>query len=265
MRSRCLWTAVAASDRADADRAGVSPVRPAAVSGLRPSLLIHLYVAAARTCSSGSIRTLRHSENWTNVDLWDTCSNKPVARLPRPTGRISPAQAENLGEVDGTRRAGETGGRTAGKGYLTQFAWTKIVRHTMVKGTASPDDPNLNDYWKNRRSKRRPPLMTTSKVYLAARQKGLCPLCRTDLIQGADYEPDNVQEWVEWFEAKRSRLHEHHLVYRSHGGSDDRSNLRLVHAECHRLHYAGDGARSLQQPTISKQGRSCDTPLRRSA
>ena len=34
--------------------------------------------------------------------------------------------------------------------YLTKFAWTKIVRHQMVKGNASPDDPALAEYWANR-------------------------------------------------------------------------------------------------------------------
>ncbi|WP_326769902.1 HNH endonuclease [Streptomyces sp. NBC_01591] len=38
----------------------------------------------------------------------------------------------------------------------------------------------------------------------------------------------------------RNRLHEDHLVYRPDGGSDDRSNLRLVHADCHRIHHARD-------------------------
>lgn len=37
--------------------------------------------------------------------------------------------------------------------YLVKFAWTDIVRHTMVKGGASPDDPSLADYWCRRRSK----------------------------------------------------------------------------------------------------------------
>ncbi|GAB6987762.1 hypothetical protein JCM10369A_42880 [Nocardioides pyridinolyticus] len=37
--------------------------------------------------------------------------------------------------------------------YLRQFAWTKIVRHTMVMGTASPDDPALDWYWASRRRK----------------------------------------------------------------------------------------------------------------
>ncbi|MEV7960300.1 group II intron reverse transcriptase/maturase [Streptomyces sp. NPDC088141] len=126
---------------------------------------------------------------------------------------------------------------------LLKFSRTKIVRHSMVKGAASPDDPSLNDYWKNRRKKRTQPHMTTAKVALAARQHGLCPLCRKDLIAGAEYEPDNVRDWVDWFEAMRHRLHEDHLVYRRHGGSDDPKNMRLVHAECHRLHHAGDGRR----------------------
>jgi hypothetical protein len=31
--------------------------------------------------------------------------------------------------------------------YLVRFAWTKIIRHQLVKGIASPDDPALTDYW----------------------------------------------------------------------------------------------------------------------
>ena len=42
--------------------------------------------------------------------------------------------------------------------YLTKFAWTKIVRHQMVPGRASVDDPALSEYWAARRSKRKPPL-----------------------------------------------------------------------------------------------------------
>ena len=42
--------------------------------------------------------------------------------------------------------------------YLRKFAWTPIVRHRMVAGTASPDDPALADYWYLRRRRNRPPL-----------------------------------------------------------------------------------------------------------
>ncbi|MFE7191872.1 HNH endonuclease [Kitasatospora sp. NPDC057541] len=35
-------------------------------------------------------------------------------------------------------------------------------------------------------------------------------------------------------------MNAHHLTYRSQGGSDDPSNLVLIHAECHRQHHAAD-------------------------
>jgi len=41
-------------------------------------------------------------------------------------------------------------------GYLPKFAWTKIVRHCMVPGTASPDDPGLAQYWADRRRRHKP-------------------------------------------------------------------------------------------------------------
>lgn len=41
--------------------------------------------------------------------------------------------------------------------YLPKFAWTKIVRHSMVVGNASPDDPALTDYWTQRRRRQPPP------------------------------------------------------------------------------------------------------------
>ena len=37
--------------------------------------------------------------------------------------------------------------------YLLKFAWTRIVRHQLVTGAASPDDPALADYWAERRRK----------------------------------------------------------------------------------------------------------------
>ena len=44
------------------------------------------------------------------------------------------------------------GDRNSGA-YLLKFAWTKIVRHQMVPGTASPDDPALAEYWARRRQR----------------------------------------------------------------------------------------------------------------
>ncbi|MEU8042503.1 group II intron reverse transcriptase/maturase, partial [Streptosporangium sp. NPDC049078] len=53
--------------------------------------------------------------------------------------------------------------------YLHKFAWTSIVRHVMVKGAASPDDPSLQDYWASRHRKKVPPAMDKTSYALAAR------------------------------------------------------------------------------------------------
>jgi hypothetical protein len=61
--------------------------------------------------------------------------------------------------------------------HLVKLAWTSIVRHTMVKGTASPDDPALAEYWASRRRRLTPPLDSYT-LRLLAKQDGRCPLCR---------------------------------------------------------------------------------------
>jgi RNA-directed DNA polymerase len=128
--------------------------------------------------------------------------------------------------------------------YLYKFAWTPIVRHVKVKGGASMDDPDLADYWANRRRKKAPPVMDKTSLNLAFRQQGLCPLCGGSLITGAEYEPDNPREWIEWFEAVARRLHRHHFAYRRDEGGDGKNNLRLVHADCHRQHHEADDKRT---------------------
>jgi len=42
-------------------------------------------------------------------------------------------------------------GDAASGAYLAKPSWTGIVRHTIVKGAASPDDPALAEYWATRR------------------------------------------------------------------------------------------------------------------
>ncbi|MCJ1677337.1 group II intron reverse transcriptase/maturase [Streptomyces sp. APSN-46.1] len=137
------------------------------------------------------------------------------------------------------------GDRVSGA-YLPKFSWTKIVRHAQVKGSASPDNPALSEYWRNRRRKKAPPPMDKLSLYLAYKQKGLCPLCKQALIVGAEYEPDSPREWVNWFAASMKMLHKHHFVYRRDGGSDEKTNFRLLHAECHRQHHAKDGRRPVE-------------------
>ncbi|MET8748199.1 group II intron reverse transcriptase/maturase [Streptomyces sp. NPDC004728] len=125
--------------------------------------------------------------------------------------------------------------------YLQQASWMPIQRHTLVKDDASPDDPELEEYWGNRRRKRVQAVGEPKKILsLAYRQRGLCPRCGLDLIDGAGFDPDDVQDWANWFTGSLWAIHVHHLTYRSKGGSDHPSNLELIHTTCHRQVHAGD-------------------------
>ena len=48
--------------------------------------------------------------------------------------------------------------------HLVKFSWTNIVRHTLVTGWASPDDPALQEYWAKRRRKIKPALVKSRDV-----------------------------------------------------------------------------------------------------
>jgi RNA-directed DNA polymerase len=64
-------------------------------------------------------------------------------------------------------------GDAASGAYLVKFAWTPIVRHTLVKGGASPDDPALTEYWATRRRRIKPP---TGRLHVAPAHQAGRPL-----------------------------------------------------------------------------------------
>jgi len=80
------------------------------------------------------------------------------------------------------------GDRDSGR-YLVKFSWTPIVRHTLVKGRPSPDDPTLTEYWATRRRRRKPPL-GSFLLRLLRSQSGRCPVC-DDLLLHADRQPQS--------------------------------------------------------------------------
>ncbi|WJV44076.1 group II intron reverse transcriptase/maturase [Streptomyces flavofungini] len=138
----------------------------------------------------------------------------------------------------------------SGQYYLHKFKWTRIIRHVAVRSNASKDDPAMQDYWQQRIRKRKLPSTERRLVLtLAARQRGLCAGCGLDLIEGAEYQPDDVHDWVNWFSASSRALNVHHVVYRRAGGSDEMKNLELRHTACHQQHHAGDHRRELCQPS----------------
>src|SRR5712692_8054700 len=103
-------------------------------------------------------------------------------------------------------------------GHLLKFSWFPIERHVLVKGTASPDDSHLADYWAKRQAAKAKDL-TFSKQKLAKRQYGRCPECGDSLF--------NEEE-----------LQVHHRLARSQGGKNSYSNLVLVHLFCHQHIHA---------------------------
>jgi RNA-directed DNA polymerase len=130
--------------------------------------------------------------------------------------------------------------------YLAKFAWTRIVRHVPVPGRASPDDPDLTEYWANRRNKHRPPLHEHT-LRLLKNQRGRCPLCG-ELLLHADHEPRSPREWEQWFTTVRRTITKQYLVQQPKTHSE-RSRHRLLHAHCHRRqHRAMAEVNPLQPP-----------------
>ncbi|MGW0651709.1 group II intron reverse transcriptase/maturase [Streptomyces umbrinus] len=198
--------------------------------------IVRGWAAYYRAVASSTTFTSLDDYMWRLVFKWARrrhCNKSGNWIMNRYFGQFHPSRQDRW--VFGDRDSGA---------FLTKFAWTGIVRHQLVKGGASPDNPALTEYWQDRRRRKAPPPMDKTSLLLAVRQQGLCPLCKQALIVGAEYEPDSPREWINWFAASKKMLHKHHFIYRRDGGTDERNNLRLVHSECRRQHHAGDGQRT---------------------
>jgi RNA-directed DNA polymerase len=107
---------------------------------------------------------------------------------------------------------------------------TPIVRHTKVKGKASPFDGNWT-YWSKRRGEYPETPKRVSK--LIKKQKGICPHCglyfsSTDIVEVDHIKPTSL------------------------GGKDTYDNLQLLHKHCHDTKTANDGSsnKSKQLPIV---------------
>ncbi|MEV4009847.1 group II intron reverse transcriptase/maturase [Nonomuraea angiospora] len=121
--------------------------------------------------------------------------------------------------------------------YLTKFAWTPIVRHTLVLGRASPDDPALAEYWAKRRARVKPPLDRYS-LRLLTKQDGRCSLCGDHLLT-ADQPPESPEQWARWWlNVVRRAIAADYLTHYGRPGSTGDGQTRLVHPSCHRGYLA---------------------------
>jgi RNA-directed DNA polymerase len=121
---------------------------PAVLAKISP--IVRGWAAYYRGVVSKKIFNGLDSHLWKLTYKWANWShsNKPKSWIiHRYFGRFNPARSDRW--VFGDRASGA---------YLPKFSWTKIVRHQLVPGTASPDDPALAQYWVDRRRKSPPPL-----------------------------------------------------------------------------------------------------------
>jgi RNA-directed DNA polymerase len=126
--------------------------------------------------------------------------------------------------------------------YLLKFAWTRIVRHQLVTGVASPDDPALAEYWAARRVKVPPPMIGSASRSPYKAQHGRCPLCGDWLLPAED-PPPTPQQWERWLATTRKTI----TIAKRKDGTSDKTKTRLLHTHCRRRHTASDG----NQPATS--------------
>lgn len=165
------------------------------------------------------------SHVWRLVHKWATYShpNKPKHWII----------ARYFGAFNKSRRDRWVFGDRDSGAYLVKFAWTKIVRHQMVKGGASPDDPALAEYWTRRRGRATPPLDAVSLRLLRA-QHGRCPICG-DFLLHADHQPQTPHDWEQWLKVIRKAARRQAITADAGPGTPDEPvALRLLHAYCAR-------------------------------
>jgi RNA-directed DNA polymerase len=153
-------------------------------------------------------------DTFSSLDYWMFRRCIRYTKFTHPTKSWRWRKTRYWGELNSRRKDKWVfGDKSTGNGYLLKLSWTPIERHVLVKGTASPDDPELKEYWINRQRRKIEDLPTNQR-WLARSQKGRCTHCRSSLFNG-------------------EALHIHHLYP---GGTDEREhleNLRLLHYFCH--------------------------------
>ena len=98
---------------------------------------------------------------------------------------------------------------------LYRIGYTRIQRHVLIQGQASPDNPDFRDYFEQR-AQRSKQIDTYPKAAqrVIREQKAKCPNGGQSLFNGED-------------------IHIHHKLPRSQGGTNHTSNLVAVHLVCH--------------------------------
>lgn len=145
--------------------------------------------------------------------LWSWCLRRHPTKNRRWIGRRYFGAFGNRSMVFMTERKDRRSRKVPV--FLVQ-AYQRHVAYVPVKGSASPMDPALQDYWDRRRRWKGHHAYGHNRLKHAIgfRQSWRCPVCGDDLLAG-----DPVDT--------------HHLVRVVDGGTDHPSNLEMRHEACH--------------------------------
>jgi RNA-directed DNA polymerase len=205
--------------------------------------IVRGWSAYYRTVVSSEIFTALDNHMWKLAYKWAKHShpNKPKHWISNKYfGRFN--RTRNDRWVFGDRDSGA---------YLLKFSWTKIVRHQLVKGKASPDDPALESYWAQRRRKGNPLPVDAMTVRLLQAQRGRCSICG-GLLLHADHPPQSPQEWETWRAVIRKAISKQYIAFPDESAQDGQ-RIRLLHTHCQRR----NGAAAMRSPAPL----SADEPL----
>ncbi len=165
-------------------------------------------------------RTVTSSEIFGKLDTWMYLRGRRYAARMHPNKNQQWRHKRYWGRLNLERNDKWVfGNKQTGK-HILKFSWFNIKRHPLVKGKASPDDPNLKEYWEKRR-KLSARTLTPSYQYIAQRQDYKCPHCGESL-----FNDESTQR--------------HHKKARHLGGQDTYANLELLHYYCHQQKHSSN-------------------------
>ena len=193
----------------------------AVIATLNP--IIRGWAAYYRTVVSKEIFSSLDSYVWQLTWRW--------AKRAHPNKPTRWVQAQYFGAFHKSRQDRWVfGDRDTGR-YLVKFAWTPSVRHRMVKGASSVDDPTLTGYWTDRRRRTKPPV-GPSLLGLLHAQQWRCPGCG-ELLLHADHPPQSPEQWEQWHRVLRTAIRRNAATVTAPGTTGD-GTRRLIHAHCAR-------------------------------
>ena len=132
--------------------------------------------------------------------------------------------------------------------YMLKFAWTRIIRHQLVRARHPPMTPPWPSTGPTA-AKMRPPTIGKARWGLYKTQDGRCPICG-DRLQPADDPPPTPREWERWLATNRKTIK---IAMHKDGRREEQTPS--LHTHFHRRHTASnDNGTSTPCPPASPRG-----------